>query len=88
MTETAWYEMTAEEALQKLDTAPEGLSPAEAAERLQRYGPNTLKEEKRISPWQILFAQFKNFLILLLIAVICDVGAWGGGRSHWRARAS
>jgi Ca2+-transporting ATPase len=67
MTETAWYEMTAEEALRALDSTPAGLSPEEAAARLQRFGPNTLREEKRISPWQIFLAQFKNFLILLLI---------------------
>jgi Ca2+-transporting ATPase len=68
MTETAWYQMTAEEALRELDTTPAGLSPAEAAARLQRFGPNTLREEKGVSPWHILLAQFKNFLILLLIA--------------------
>jgi Ca2+-transporting ATPase len=68
MTETAWHQMTADEALEKLGATPAGLTAAEAAERLQRFGPNTLREEKGISPWQILFAQFKNFLILLLLA--------------------
>ena len=68
MTERAWYEMTAEEALQALETTPAGLSASEASTRLERFGPNTLREEKRISPWQILLAQFKNFLILLLVA--------------------
>jgi Ca2+-transporting ATPase len=67
MTETAWHEMTAEEALQKLGVTPAGLSPTEAAERLRRFGPNTLREEKGVSAWQILLGQFKNFLILLLI---------------------
>jgi Ca2+-transporting ATPase len=60
--------MTAEEALRALETTPAGLSISEASMRLQRFGPNTLREEKKISPWQILLAQFKNFLILLLIA--------------------
>src|SRR5687767_9660545 len=68
MTERAWHEMTAEEALHALDTTPAGLSPADAAARLQRFGPNTLREAKGISPWQIFLAQFKNFLIILLIA--------------------
>jgi Ca2+-transporting ATPase len=63
-----WFQMTADEALRALETTPEGLSPAEAAARLHRYGPNTLKEEKRISPWHIFAAQFKNFLIVLLVA--------------------
>ena len=67
MAETRWYHLTADETLRGLDTTPTGLSPAEAAVRLQRFGPNTLREEKGVSPWHILLAQFKNFLILLLI---------------------
>jgi Ca2+-transporting ATPase len=67
MTETAWHQMTADEALEKLGATAGGLSAAEAADRLRRFGPNTLREEKGVSPWQILLAQFKNFLILLLI---------------------
>jgi P-type Ca2+ transporter type 2C len=67
MTESSWYQMTAEEALRELDATAAGLSPAEAATRLQRFGPNTLREEKGVSPWHIFFAQFRNFLILLLI---------------------
>jgi Ca2+-transporting ATPase len=68
MTETRWYHLTADEALRELETTSAGLSPAEATDRLQRFGPNTLREEKAISPWHLLLAQFKNFLILLLIA--------------------
>ena len=68
MTETAWYHLTSEDALRELGSTPAGLSPDEAATRLQRYGPNTLREEKGVSPWHILFAQFKNFLIVLLVA--------------------
>jgi Ca2+-transporting ATPase len=68
MSDPRWFQMTAEEVLRALDTTPSGLSPAEAAARLQRYGPNTLREERRIQPWQIFAAQFKNFLIVLLIA--------------------
>jgi len=67
MAQTAWYALSAEEVLKRLDTSAKGLSRAEAAQRLEKYGPNTLKEEKKISPWQILFGQFKNFLIILLI---------------------
>jgi Ca2+-transporting ATPase len=59
--------MSAEAAMQQLDTSEKGLTQAEAAKRLEKYGPNTLKEEKKISPWTIFFGQFKNFLIVLLI---------------------
>jgi len=68
MAQTKWYAMPVEAVLKQLDTSANGLSRAEAARRLEEYGPNTLKEEKKISPWEILFGQFKNFLIILLIA--------------------
>ncbi|MBI4573813.1 MAG: cation-translocating P-type ATPase [candidate division NC10 bacterium] len=68
MEKTLWYAMPIGEVLKELEATPQGLSREEAARRLERYGPNTLKEEKRISPWEILLGQFKNFLILLLIA--------------------
>jgi len=68
MAQTQWYAMPVEAVLKQLETSANGLSRSEAAQRLEKYGPNTLKEEKRISPWEILFGQFKNFLIILLIA--------------------
>jgi Ca2+-transporting ATPase len=67
MGQTLWYTMPVEEVWKQLETSPEGLSREEAARRLERYGPNTLKEEKRISPWELFLGQFKNFLIILLI---------------------
>ncbi|MFB3817423.1 MAG: cation-translocating P-type ATPase [Candidatus Methylomirabilales bacterium] len=68
MPERPWHHLTADETLHELGVRPEGLSPAEAVERLARYGPNRLQETRGISPWRLLLAQFKNFLILLLLA--------------------
>jgi len=68
MAERLWHHLTVDETLKELDANPEGLSRTEAAERLTRYGPNTLQETKGISPWEIFLAQFKNFLIILLLA--------------------
>ncbi len=67
MTQASWFSMTAAEVLEKLGTSEKGLSRDEAARRLLHYGPNTLQEQKKISPWEIFFGQFKNFLIILLI---------------------
>jgi Ca2+-transporting ATPase len=67
MAQQVWYAMQAAEALKALETTPEGLSRTEAARRLEKYGPNLLKEEEKISPWEIFIGQFKNFLILLLL---------------------
>jgi Ca2+-transporting ATPase len=68
MAERLWHHLTVDETLKELGANPEGLSRTEAAERLARYGPNTLQETKGISPWEIFFGQFKNFLIILLLA--------------------
>ena len=60
MGQTLWYTMPVEEVWKQLETSPEGLSREEAARRLERYGPNTLKEEKRISPWELFLGQFNE----------------------------
>jgi Ca2+-transporting ATPase len=44
-----------------------GLSSAEVRARLAQYGPNQLKETPGPSIWQLLFEQFKDFLVLLLL---------------------
>ncbi|MEJ2279537.1 MAG: HAD-IC family P-type ATPase, partial [Candidatus Lokiarchaeota archaeon] len=58
-----------------LDTSIEnGLSEKEAQKRLEKYGLNELKESKKITPWEILFSQFKDFLVyLLFFAIVVSV---------------
>jgi P-type Ca2+ transporter type 2C len=68
MEEVPWHAISTTDALQRLDSGPEGLSREEAADRLKRFGPNVLQEKKGVSPWEIFLGQFKNFLILLLLA--------------------
>jgi magnesium-transporting ATPase (P-type) len=54
-----------------------GLGTAEAAARLERYGPNELEPEARIPAWRKFLAQFADPLIyLLLAAVAVSVVAW------------
>jgi P-type Ca2+ transporter type 2C len=68
MDRVLWHTVSTADAVQQLESSPEGLSQDEAARRLARFGPNALREEKGVSPWEILLGQFKNFLILLLLA--------------------
>ena len=59
--------------------AKTGLSGAEVLRRLAEYGPNELTEKARASLFQRLVAQFKDFLVLVLIAaslVSAFVGEW------------
>jgi Ca2+-transporting ATPase len=45
-----------------------GLCDEQVAERLRRFGPNTLGEGARRSMASVLFSQFANLIVLLLIA--------------------
>jgi P-type Ca2+ transporter type 2C len=71
---TAWHTIPNEEVLFKLQTSTNGLTAAEAAQRLEQYGPNELQAAERVSPWSILAEQFKNVLIIiLLVAVVLSI---------------
>ena len=59
---------TIAQALQDLQSdSHAGLSSQEAEARLQRYGPNELKEKPRPGFLARLLDQFKDFLIIILI---------------------
>lgn len=45
-----------------------GLSEKEARRRLQEHGSNTISEKSRVSALKILFEQFTDFMILILLA--------------------
>ena len=64
-----WHRMPVDDVIQRLQTHGEqGLTSAEAAARLARYGPNALREAPAPSFLQLLWGQFTNFLVLILIA--------------------
>jgi len=64
----AWHTLTADAALaaQAVD-AMQGLSDAEAAERLAQFGENKLIEAKPRPLWLKFLDQFKNFLVIVLL---------------------
>jgi magnesium-transporting ATPase (P-type) len=45
-----------------------GLSSAEAARLLEQHGPNQLAAAETVPAWKKFLAQFKDMLILILIA--------------------
>lgn len=49
-------------------SAGRGLSSAEAAERLKRDGLNTLAKEKKARPLKIFLGQFRDIMIMILLA--------------------
>ena len=54
-----------------------GLTSAEAADRLERFGPNQLRAQKTEPQWRKFLRQFQDPLVyLLFIAMGISLGAW------------
>jgi Ca2+-transporting ATPase len=63
--------MKVDQVLKELNTDPrQGLNLEEARSRLEKYGYNELKKEELVSPFTLLFNQFKNILIIILLIAI------------------
>ena len=66
---TAWHSLTAEEALERLNTrVSTGLDDAEAARRQAQYGLNLLPTARKRGPLMRFLMQFKNVLVYVLLA--------------------
>lgn len=63
-----WHALSVEETFKLLASSKEGLSNDEVARRLEKYGKNVIEKETATSPLKIFLGQFKDFLILILIA--------------------
>lgn len=72
-----WHQKSVEDVYTMLDSTSEGLTSFEAARRLDRYGPNELQETKRKSIWMMFLDQFRDFMILVLIAAAVIAGFIG-----------
>jgi len=74
-----WHALTAEEVLDHLKVRENGLSDAEAAERIKQYGPNQLTEAVRPGFLKLMWEQFNNFIVILLIVaalISAFLGEW------------
>jgi potassium/sodium efflux P-type ATPase len=63
-----WYQLDEKEVFRNLQTSEQGLSLAEASQRLHKYGPNTLPEEEGVSRLKMVLHQFTSPLIYILLA--------------------
>jgi len=63
-----FYRLSVDDTLAELRTSIDGLSKAEAAERLRHLGPNQLERTKRTPAWRVFVRQFKNLLVIVLLA--------------------
>ncbi len=81
----AFHNEDAKEVLNSLSTDPKsGLASEEVSDRQAKYGPNKLREKKKKTTFQRFMDQFKDVMILILIAaaivsfvIICIEKNWG-----------
>src|SRR5512137_847662 len=74
-----WHSLALDDVLVRLDAPAQGLSAKEAAKRLEKYGPNELKEKPRPTFLKLVLAQFNNFIVILLIGaslISAMLGDW------------
>ncbi|MFZ5648496.1 MAG: calcium-translocating P-type ATPase, SERCA-type [Bacillota bacterium] len=73
-----WHMMTVREVLEAFRTsAAKGLDVKEAGERLVRFGPNELAKAPPVPLWSLFLNQFKDFLVLVLLAATVLSGFLG-----------
>ena len=74
----SWHSLAVADVTRALDTDPAcGLTLAQAATRLSEVGPNAIREGIARGPLAMLFAQFTDFMILVLIAAAIVAGVVG-----------
>lgn len=79
------FSLSQDTVLKKLETTKEGLSSKTAKEHLQAYGPNELASQKKISLLRRFFAQFEDFMIIVLLcaaAISFLLSLWEGNADY------
>ena len=73
-----WHQLGIDEVADRLSTSRhQGLSEGEAKQRLEQYGPNQLEEAPPTTLLQMLWEQFNNFVVWLLLAAALISGILG-----------
>jgi len=73
-----WHTLDIAATARALQTDPtQGLSTADARQRLERHGPNALQHARRRPLWRLLSEQFADVMILVLIAAAAISGLLG-----------
>ena len=72
-----WHLTSTRESYELLGSGTAGLPAEEAARRLVQYGPNKLAGSRRRPPWLMFLLQFKDWMILILLAAAVVSGLIG-----------
>ena len=76
-----WYGLSGAELQDKLQSGPDGLSEAAAAERLAQYGANEIKF-RRIPAWVRFLRQFNDPMVIILLVTALVTGTLTALGSH------
>ncbi len=64
-----WYALSPDEVAERLHVDPvQGLSAAEAADLLEKNGPNALPAEATVPGWRQFLAQYRSYMQIILVA--------------------
>jgi len=63
-----WHATGAGEVIAFQGSQVEGLSAGDVKERMERFGPNKIREEKQVTAWEILLRQLMSFFNYVLYA--------------------
>ena len=79
------YTQSVEEVLQDLGVGEQGLTTAQAQERLAKYGPNKLKEAEKPTLLQRFIEQLKDpmLIILMIAAAVSALTGMLAGENEW-----
>lgn len=76
---TAYWSLPPARLFSELNTSRNGLTPADAGQRLKQYGANVIEAQHQATALRLLLSQFKSPLVLILIfaAIVSGiVGEW------------
>ncbi|MEW6713753.1 MAG: calcium-translocating P-type ATPase, PMCA-type [Nitrospirota bacterium] len=72
-----WHQRDITNVIEELKSSLRGISSADAAKRLNEYGRNELVEKKKRTPVMMFLDQFKDFMIMVLVAAAIVSGFIG-----------
>lgn len=72
-----WWQIETDEVLKRSGSSMTGLTTESAQAKMAEVGPNELLEKKRKPAWKIFLNQFKDFMIVVLLAAAIVAGIAG-----------
>lgn len=73
-----WYALTRHEVVERLQSDDKrGLTEKEVKERVRRFGLNELVRAPKEPPWKLFLNQFRDFMVLVLLAATAISGLLG-----------